>query len=160
MKKRRIIIPIIMLLVVAGVPCLINMSNFGLGSNIAYFRTVDDYSNTVWICDEPKAMIAVTERKDKDSENWNPVATLSMEEYGKEVCFKIDTVAGIFILNRLDENGNEIDPAGYSGNPNRIVARASYRKNIFGEVTSFKVRARDKKQTIFGYKKLKFKRQK
>ena len=156
MKKRKIVISVIILLVI-GIPCLINMSNFYLGSNSMFYRTVLDYPDTVWVCNEPKARITVTIKHVEES--WGAKALLEAENEGQKSRFSVETQANRFDLFRLDENGNEISNVINDPNGNVISARAKYRKNIWGEVTSFQITVINDNQTIAGYKTLEFYKQ-
>lgn len=156
MKKKRIIISVIIVLVVIGIPCLINMSNFYLGSNSMFYRTVSDYPNTKWVCEETKAAINVIYKQ--SDESWGSQAILELEIDGEINRFEISDRVNLFDLFLLDENGNRKSDNRNDPNGNVIRTHAKYKKNIFGEVTSFQITVIDDEQTIEGYKTLKFNR--
>lgn len=156
MKKRRIVIPIIIILII-GLPCLLNMSNFYLGSNSMFFRTISDYPNTVWVCKEPDAKITVTMERLKEASGSKSVLELEIDDVKNR--FKIHTQADQFVLYRLDEEDNEISDVVNDPNGDVILTRAKYKKNILGVVTSFRITASEN-QTIAGYKTLEFVKEK
>ncbi|MBP3361078.1 MAG: hypothetical protein J6N52_09520 [Clostridia bacterium] len=154
MKKRCIVIPVIILPIVIGIFCLINMNNFYLGSNGMFYRTVSDYPNTTWVCEEPKAIIEVT--CGQFGEVWGTKSILELEIDGEKNRFSISDRVNIFDLFRLDENGNKISDDRNDPNGNVIRTHAKYKKNVFGEVTSFRIEVLNDNQSIAGYKVLNF----
>lgn len=156
MKKRRIVIPIIIILII-GLPCLLNMSNFYLGSNSMFFRTISDYPNTVWVCKEPDAKITVTMERLKEASGSKSVLELEIDDVKNR--FRIHTQADQFVLYRLDEEDNEISDVVNDPNGDVILTRAKYKKNILGVVTSFRITASEN-QTIAGYRTLEFVKEK
>lgn len=157
MKKKRIVILAIILLSV-GLLCLINMSNFYLGSNSMFYRTISDYPNTTWVSKEPQAIIEVTYEHSGESIGIKAIMEVNID--GKTDRYVIRNRVEIFDLFLLDQHGNQISDNINDTNGNVIRTRAKYRKNLLGEVTSFQITAVNDEPIIGGYKTLKFKKEK
>lgn len=132
--------------------------NIVLGSNTQYYKTIFDYPETEWICENPKIDLKVYNVEDHPE-----------LEYIGFMCPAIVKISG---------NDNELMMTGYIGNveifnPEHMHAdkggivnayslfsgHVQYKKNIHGEVTSFTISDIRKDELFdFSYKSIKFKR--
>ncbi len=150
MKK----IHIILLIVFAAI-CLLIINNFSFGPKGLFYKTLDDCPNTMWVDTDSKFLIEVFyEKTDEPYESKIVLSTLSSSPKEK---FNVYVRYDKLYLFKLDENDNEITNVINDENGNVICGRAKYRKNILGNITSFKI-ILDGNQAIAGCKTLKFKK--
>ena len=134
---------------------LLIINNFSFGPKGLFYKTLVDCPNTTWVDTDSKFLIEVFYGKtDEPYESKIVLSTLSSSPKEKfNVYVKYDKL----YLFRLDENDNEITNVINDENGNVICGQAKYRKNILGNITSFKI-ILDGNQAIAGQKTVNFRK--
>ena len=150
MKKKYVVL--IFTFIVIG---LLIINNFSFGPRGLFYKTLDDCPNTTWVDTDSKFLIEVFYGKtDEPYESKIVLSTLSSSPKEKfNVYVKYDKL----YLFRLDENDNEITNVINDENGSVMRGQVKYRKNILGNITSFKI-ILDGNQAIAGQKTVNFRK--